>query len=93
MTGKTIRARVFGIVQGVCFRHYTRLKAEELGVSGWVKNMGDGSVEALIAGRPGGTVDEMVEWLHTGPPHAVVKSVRTTDDVEEPAANSFEIRR
>jgi acylphosphatase len=92
MAEKTIRARVFGIVQGVCFRHYTRLKALELGLSGWVRNLGDGSVETLIAGDRK-NVAEMVEWLHTGPPHAVVKSVRTTDDVEEPAANSFEIRR
>jgi acylphosphatase len=92
MAEKTIRARVSGIVQGVCFRYYTQLKAEELGVSGWVKNMGDGSVEALIAGSQE-AVDEMVKWLHVGSPHAVVKNVRITDDTQAPVPDSFAIRR
>jgi acylphosphatase len=74
MEQKTIRARVYGIVQGVCFREYARRKAEELALAGWVRNRSDGSVEALISGPPE-RIEEIVVWLHHGPPHAHVERV------------------
>jgi acylphosphatase len=83
MEQKTIRAQVFGIVQGVCFREYTRRKAEELGCDGWVKNRSDGSVETLISGPPE-TIAEMTDWLHHGPPHAHVERVEV-ESVTEPS--------
>ena len=67
--------RIRGDVQGVCFRHYARREAERLGISGWVKNVSDGSVEALICG--GDTqLATMREWLARGPPSAEVLDIR-----------------
>ena len=40
-----------GVVQGVCFRHYALRKAEQIGVSGWVRNTPDGRVEAVVEGE------------------------------------------
>ena len=59
--------RICGDVQGVCFRHYAKREAERLGISGWVKNVSDGSVEALICGGDG-QLAAMREWLSRGPP-------------------------
>ena len=61
--------RVAGRVQGVFFRAWTRSEAEALGVSGWVCNLADGSVEALIEGEPI-AVETLVDRLRRGPPDA-----------------------
>jgi len=74
MTQKTIHAIVEGKVQGVFFRAYTRDEAERLGLSGWVRNRPDGSVEALISGDAR-NVDRMLEWLETGSPMSQVSRV------------------
>ena len=74
MTQKTIHAIVEGKVQGVFFRAYTRDEAERLGLSGWVRNRPDGSVEALISGDTR-NVDRMLEWLATGSPMSHVSRV------------------
>lgn len=90
MDRQTIRARIYGTVQGVCFREYTRRKAEELGLSGWVKNCADGSVEALISGPPE-IVAQMISWLHRGSPRArVERVVSEAEDVLVPSS-SFRI--
>jgi acylphosphatase len=60
-----------GIVQGVCFRYYAQRKAEELGLTGWVRNISDGRIEAVIEGEDG-EVDCMVQWFRHGPPDARV---------------------
>ncbi|MBE0583376.1 MAG: acylphosphatase [Desulfofustis sp.] len=92
MERQTIKARVFGIVQGVCFREYTRRKAEELAVAGWVRNCPDGSVEALISGSPG-SVERMIDWLHHGSPHAQVERLEIDRETAEspPLVPSFQI--
>lgn len=59
---ETYYVRVRGVVQGVGFRHATVRRAHALGVRGWVANLDDGSVEALIQG-PANQVDLMLEWL------------------------------
>ena len=69
---------VFGRVQGVGFRFYMQRKARELGVTGWVRNRRDGSVEATIQGGPE-TVEAMTAWARRGPPSAVVAEVRVTE--------------
>ena len=66
--------RVFGRVQGVGFRWHTRLEARALGVSGWVRNLDDGSVEARIEGELR-AVDTLVQWMETGPSGAQVERV------------------
>jgi len=74
---QSVRAHVFvsGRVQGVNFRWYTQRKAEELGLTGWVRNLWDGRVEAVFEGEAQ-AVQRAVNWCHVGPPSAHV------DDVE-----------
>ncbi len=74
MTKIRAYVRVYGRVQGVFFRAYTREKADELGVTGYVRNLPDGSVEAVIEGDRE-KVDKLIEWMHQGPPLARVDKV------------------
>ena len=71
---KTLRLVIFGRVQGVFFRDSMRQEALRLGVSGWVRNRSDGSVEAAIHGEPT-SIDAIVRWVQHGPPHAQVVGV------------------
>jgi acylphosphatase len=73
------RVIVHGRVQGVFFRDTTRRMAESRGVSGWVRNNPDGSVEAAFEGETD-AVEEMVRFAHEGPRGAAVEHV---DVVEE----------
>jgi acylphosphatase len=77
-------------VQGVFFRDSTRRKAEELGLSGWVKNLPDGKVEAVFEG-PSDSVRKMVRWCEEGPQQASVENVDT--DFEDPGEDlqGFEV--
>ena len=70
------RARVviLGRVQGVWFRESCREQAAALGVGGWVRNLADGSVEAVFEG-PDAAVERAVEWCRTGPSRARVDRV------------------
>lgn len=84
------RALVSGRVQGVFFRDSTREKAEALGLSGWVRNLPDGSVEAVFEGAEV-RVAEMIFWCEEGPPNASVQNVAT--EQEEPEGlDGFEVR-
>jgi acylphosphatase len=74
--------RIYGRVQGVFFRANMRERARMLGLTGWVRNMPDGSVEAVIGG-PRDKVLELVKWAHKGPRLAKVEKV----DVEWEAAS------
>jgi len=69
---------VTGRVQGVGFRFYMQRKARELGVTGWVRNCRDGSVEAVVQGTAS-AVETMIEWARRGPASAVVSDVRIAD--------------
>ena len=71
---RRLHAIIDGRVQGVSFRHHTRLKAVELDVTGWVRNRHDGKVEVIVEGTKS-QLDEMVEFLYEGSPHAQVKDV------------------
>lgn len=74
-----MHVRVTGRVQGVAYRAWTRAEADLLGLRGWVRNRGDGSVEALIAG-PEERVKDMIAAMSEGPGAA-----RVTDVWAEPA--------
>ncbi|MHB8680380.1 MAG: acylphosphatase [Rudaea sp.] len=77
---------VRGRVQGVFFRASTRNEAQRLGLTGYVKNLPDGSVEILACGNAT-AIDELERWLHIGPPAARVDTVtRKNIDVAAPAA-------
>jgi acylphosphatase len=70
-----LHAVVYGLVQGVNFRYYTQRQAEALGVSGWVANQWDGTVEVVAEGsRP--ALEELLDWLGHGPPSAHVDDVQ-----------------
>ena len=71
-----------GRVQGVFFRAETRTRAESLGLSGSVRNLPDGSVEAVFEGSPE-RVESMVEWCRRGPAGASVDDVEVS--TEEPS--------
>jgi acylphosphatase len=68
---------ISGQVQGVWYRASTKEKAEELGLTCWVKNIAHGNVEAVFEGDES-TVNEMIAWCRKGPPLAQVADVKTT---------------
>lgn len=70
------RVRVFvsGKVQGVFYRSSTKDMAEKFGLSGWVRNLADGRVEALFEGKKE-FVEKMIEWCKCGPEFAKVTNV------------------
>lgn len=68
------RLVVTGRVQGVCYRASMAREAQRLGVTGWVRNRSDGSVEAMVAGTPE-QVAAITNWARCGPPAAVVEHV------------------
>lgn len=78
-----LRLRIRGRVQGVWFREATRVEAERLGVRGWVRNLPDGSVEAVLEGDAD-AVRALEAWCHEGPPSARVTQVDSNP--EPPAA-------
>ena len=82
--------RIHGMVQGVFFRETMRRQAEKLGVTGWVCNCFDMSVEAMVQGTPE-ALDAIIEWTHHGPQTAQVERV----EIDEGEGNftRFEIIR
>jgi acylphosphatase len=82
--------RVFGRVQGVFFRGWTQQQAIDLGVTGWVRNCPDGSVEAHLAGEEA-AVDRLLDRLRAGPPAAAVDRVDVATLTPE-AGERFEVR-
>lgn len=71
---------IHGRVQGVAYRDSMRLRAEELGVTGWVRNRRDGTVEAMIQGHAE-AVDSIIAWARSGPPAARVTRVDVHDGI------------
>lgn len=87
------RARVFvsGRVQGVGYRYSTVDEASRLGISGWVRNLPDGRVEAVFEGSEA-AVEAMIGWCHKGPPAAVVRDVAVKYETPE-GLQGFQARR
>jgi acylphosphatase len=79
---KTINLRISGHVQGVWYRAWTRENALELGLSGWVRNRQDGTVEALVCGEPA-SVDALVAKCWSGPSAAKVENIIITESDED----------
>jgi acylphosphatase len=78
----TRQINVCGRVQGVGFRDALLREARRLGVTGWVRNRADGSVEAVVQGSPE-AVEKIIVWARRGPPAALVAAVRTGLPVKE----------
>jgi acylphosphatase len=86
---RTVRVRIAGRVQGVGYRYWTEEEARDLGLSGWVRNRRDGSVEAVFSGAPG-SVAEMLRRCRAGPVAAAVDSVEVLEEGGDPPAG-FEV--
>ena len=76
---QSVRVRITGRVQGVCYRAWAQDNAKALGLDGWVRNRRDGAVEALFSG-PAGQVFEMLARCRKGPPSAFVEDVAIIED-------------
>jgi acylphosphatase len=85
------RVAVYGMVQGVYFRYNTRNVAVRLGLSGWVRNRADGSVEALFQG-PQERVDAAVDWCRRGPQTARVDRIEAEATEPDARLTGFGIR-
>jgi len=81
-----------GRVQGVFFRSNTQWKARELGIKGWVRNMWDGSVEAIFEGDKE-KIEEVVEWCRNEQPYAKVTEVALNWQEYKGEFKDFEVRR
>ena len=90
MTGIAVRCVITGRVQGVWYRAWTEKEATALGLDGWVRNLSDGSVEALFSG-PEAVVRDMIGRCRSGPPLANVDGIAETP-AEPPPAKGFTIR-
>jgi acylphosphatase len=92
-TGSLVRlsAVVHGRVQGVSFRYYARQRATELGLTGSVRNLWDGSVEVIAEG-PRRDVEEMLAFLRVGPRAAFVTGVDVAWSAPRGDMESFEVR-
>lgn len=80
-TAGRLRVHVWisGRVQGVGFRYATAIQAQRYDLGGWVRNLGDGRVEAVFEG-PAAEVARVVAWCRSGPPGAWVADVETTPE-------------
>jgi len=87
-----IRAHLMisGRVQGVCYRMETKFAADRIGTFGWVRNMQDGRVEALVEGSQN-QVEALIEWCRTGPPAARVHDIEITWEPYRGEFHSFEV--
>ncbi len=82
---------ISGRVQGVFFRASTRDKAQQLDLTGWVRNRSDGTVEAVFEGADS-AVDEMITWCRTGPPTAKVTQMDVVYEDYKGTSRDFTIR-
>jgi acylphosphatase len=76
---KRVHLYIKGRVQGVFFRAETQKAAQGFNITGWVRNIADGRVEALIEGEDA-DVNKMIAWCHKGPPAARVEEVIITEE-------------
>jgi acylphosphatase len=84
------RVVVSGQVQGVFFRDTCQRRARAYGVTGWVRNCPDGTVEAVFEGESE-DVEAMIEWVRKGPPAAQVDRVAVTEE-QAVGERSFQVR-
>jgi acylphosphatase len=85
MSTKTLKLTISGRVQGVGFRAFVQEEAGRLGIKGWVRNLGDGQVQALVSG-PDVAVEELLGRVHEGPPAARVDDVLALPTGEDPGS-------
>jgi len=93
MTEENVRARVIiiGRVQGVFFRAETKRAADRIGVSGWVRNLSDGTVEAVFEGAQP-LVDQAIAWCRIGSPMSQVSDVAVDWQEFRGSSDRFEVK-
>lgn len=92
MSEITIHLRIYGLVQGVGFRHFLTREARRLGIGGWVRNRSDGSVEAVAQGSEL-SVQQLLAWCQRGPSSAHVERVESQPWTgESPGADFSQIQ-
>lgn len=82
--------RVLGDVQGVAYRYNARNEAQILNLTGYAKNLADGSVEILAQGEKA-EIEAFIEWCRTGPSQARVKDIKISWDIKTEKRDSFEV--
>ena len=90
MNSKRVHLLISGRVQGVYFRQGTMETAEKNNVLGWVRNLPDNGVEAILEGNTS-NVDAVIEWAHFGPAGAVVDEIKITEENYIGEFSEFEI--
>jgi acylphosphatase len=85
-----LHVHISGLVQGVGFRHNLYRQALKLGVCGWVRNLPDGRVEAVVQGDRA-VLDQLLAWCHRGPALSRVDSVDARWESPAEAFDSFSI--
>ncbi len=88
---KRIRVYISGVVQGVFFRAATRRAATDLNLTGWVRNMEDGRVEAVFEGDDE-QIDKMLSWCKIGPPAARVENIAAAEEHYTGGFHGFSIK-
>ena len=91
MSARRVRVLVFGMVQGVSFRWSAEREARSLGLTGWVRNRADGSVETVAEGAEA-PLRAFVAWCRRGPPGAAVDRLEDHWSDGEAEFSRFEIR-
>ncbi len=91
MTVRRVHIFVTGRVQGVFFRQALKVAAKKNGVLGWVRNLKDGRVEAVLEGNEEG-LDRIIEWAHAGPANARVEDVEIRNEKPLGKFDSFDVR-
>ena len=90
MDNKRMHLIIEGRVQGVWFRESTRRQAVSLGISGWVKNRPEGTVEALLEG-PEEKVLRLVAWCGKGPSAAAVTKIHEAEEAWRGEFDAFDV--
>ena len=90
MANQRVHIFVKGKVQGVFFRQATKTMAEKKNVAGWVRNLQDKRVEAVLEGKDT-DVNCVIEWSHMGPPNAIVDYVEIINENYKGEFSKFEI--
>lgn len=89
---RRVRVVIYGQVQGVGFRYSARMRGNGLGLTGWVRNRPDRTVEAVAEG-PEPAISTFLAWLRQGPPGARVERIVVEDEAPLNEGGQFRIEQ
>ena len=90
MKQQRVHLLVSGKVQGVFFRQALKVVAKKNNVSGWVRNLKDGCVEAMLEGDSE-SINSVIEWTHTGPANSRVDDIEVSNEEFKNEFSMFEV--